>query len=319
MPVIAIDLGGTKLASAVFSEDGTLLTGETLPLDQKAGKTAGDLIISQIQKLSDHQKQIGEDIIAIGVCVPGISYLSRGTVWAPNITGWENYPLRNHIESVIKNIPVIIDSDRACYIMGEAWQGTAKDCTDAIYLAIGTGIGAGIMINRKVFRGADDIAGAIGWMALESPYKEEYKQSGCFESQASGAGITATTRKLVQTTKDYSGSLKNSDINTKAVFEAYNLGDPLAQKVINHAIELWAMASANLVSLFNPQKIIFGGGVFGPAVTFIPAIEKEARKWAQPVSINQVRFEASALGPQSALYGAAMLAIEKVKPSFLHA
>ncbi|HEY0750584.1 MAG TPA: ROK family protein, partial [Chitinophagaceae bacterium] len=150
-------------------------------------------------------------------------------------------------------------------------------------------------------------------------YKDEYKESGCFESQASGAGITASAKKLVQTTTGYSGSLKNTEINTKAVFEAYNLGDPLAQKVIVHAIELWAMASANLVSLFNPQKIIFGGGVFGPAVTFIPEIEKEARKWAQPVSINQVHFQASSLGSRSALYGAARLAIEKVKPSLLYA
>lgn len=319
MPVIAIDLGGTKLASAVFSEDGTLLSEEMLPLDQKAGKAVGDLIISQIQNLAEQQRQIGEDIIAIGVCVPGISYQSRGTVWAPNIMGWENYPLRNHIESVIKNIPVIIDSDRACYIMGEAWQGAAKDCMDAIYLAVGTGIGTGIMINRKVFRGANDIAGAIGWMALEPPYKEEYRESGCFESQASGTGIAATAKRLVQSTTGYNGSLKNTEIDAKAVFEAYAHNDPIAQKIISHAIDLWAMAAANLVSLFNPQKIIFGGGVFGPAVTFIPGIEKEARKWAQPVSINQVRFEPSALGPQSALYGAAMLAIEKVKPSFLHA
>jgi glucokinase len=97
------------------------------------------------------------------------------------------------------------------------------------------------------------------------------------------------------------------------VFEAYEKKDAVAEKVLHHCIEVWGMAVANLISLFNPQKIIFGGGVFGPAIKFIPDIKREAMKWAQPVSMQNVTIETSALGAHAGLYGAACTAIKNFK------
>jgi glucokinase len=97
------------------------------------------------------------------------------------------------------------------------------------------------------------------------------------------------------------------------VFKAYEEKDAVAEEVFQHCIEVWGMAVANLISLFNPQKIIFGGGVFGPAIKFIPGIKKEATKWAQPVSMRDVTIEASALGTQAGLYGAAYIASKNFK------
>ena len=99
-------------------------------------------------------------------------------------------------------------------------------------------------------------------------------------------------------------------ITAKDVFDAYNKNDELAVTVIHNAIEYWGMATANLVSLFNPEKIIFGGGVFGPALQFLDAIYDEARKWAQPISIGQVQLLGSALGSEAGLYGAGYLALK---------
>ena len=96
----------------------------------------------------------------------------------------------------------------------------------------------------------------------------------------------------------------------KDIFNAYDAGDKLAIAVIKNAIEYWGMAVANLVSLFNPEKIIFGGGVFGPALKFLDAIYEESKKWAQPISIRQVKLEASALGNDAGLYGAGYLALK---------
>ena len=81
---------------------------------------------------------------------------------------------------------------------------------------------------------------------------------------------------------------------------------------MNNAIEYWGMAVANLVSLFNPEKIIFGGGVFGPALKFLDAIYDEAKKWAQPISIDQVQLQGSALGNDAGLYGAGLSGIERL-------
>ena len=98
------------------------------------------------------------------------------------------------------------------------------------------------------------------------------------------------------------------ELSTSHVFEAFDRRDPIALQVIDDAIQFWGMATANLVSLFNPETIVFGGGVFGPAVRFLDRIGEEARRWAQPIAMQQVRLVASTLGGDAGLYGAARLA-----------
>ena len=311
MPVLAIDLGGTKLAAAIVSEDGTILHEEKTSLRGRRGAEVGALILGHAKMFLHGQK--ATPVTSIGVSVPGISHQKKGTVWAPNIPGWEDYPLLNELKSVAPEIPVTIDSDRACYILGEAWKGAAQGCSHAIFLAVGTGIGAGILVDGTILRGAQDIAGAIGWMALEKPYQQQFVQCGCFESRASGDGIAKLARDVLKETKDYNGGLKGKlpdELTAHDIFQAHEENDVVAMRVIRQCVELWGMAVANLVSLFNPQKIILGGGVFGPAVKFIPLIYDEASKWAQPVSIKQVSIEPSALGHCAGLYGAAWLALQ---------
>jgi glucokinase len=315
MALLAIDLGGTKLALAVLSREGDLLREEKINLDKRKGAEVGRLIAATVAANLDKQRNRGEAIEAIGASVPGIYHRNEGTVWAPNIEGWENYPLLKEIGSVIANIPVIIDSDRACSILGECWKGVAQNCSDAIFLAVGTGIGAGILTGGRILRGANDIAGAVGWMALEYPFQHHYENCGCFESSASGEGIVKMTRKIVSEKKEYDGLLKTKSpdaLTALDVFEAYEEKDAVAEAVFYHCIKMWGMAVANLVSLFNPQKIIFGGGVFGPARKFIPDIKEEAMKWAQPISMQYVTIETSALGTHAALYGAACMAKQKL-------
>jgi glucokinase len=277
-------------------------------LHHLGGDEVGDLICTQISKFI----QAG-DISSIGICVPGIYHNKQGTVWAPNIRGWENYPLKQKLEQVIGQIPLSIDSDRACYILGEAWKGAAQGCEDAIFLSVGTGIGAGIMTGGQIFRGAHDIAGAIGWLALERPFRDEFISAGCFEGMASGEGIARQATKFAAEDDDYKGALNRDDISAPDVFDAYDKEDRIARTVIHSAIELWGMAIANLVSLFDTEKIILGGGVFGPATRFIPEIRKEAEKWAQPVSMKMVTIEASSLHDKAGLYGAGLLALRNGK------
>ncbi len=311
MALLGIDLGGTKLAVGIFSESGKILSKEIIQLGGRTGKDVSLLITKAITK---HQSlNTVSPVESIGVSVPGISRIKTGTVWAPNIPGWEDYPLMQEIKQVAENVSVTIDSDRACYILGEYWQGGAKQINDAIFLAVGTGIGAGILINGKVLRGAHDIAGAIGWMALDKSFKNKYIGCGCFEYHASGEGIAKIAKELLTDQKDYYGDLKKIEpakLTAANIFSAYEKNDTVAVLVIQQCIEFWGMAVANLVSLFNPEKIIFGGGVFGPAVQFISAIREEAAKWAQPISITQVSLESSVLGGDAGIYGAAFLALQ---------
>ncbi|MDZ7337220.1 MAG: ROK family protein [candidate division KSB1 bacterium] len=314
---LALDLGGTKLAAALFTQEGKLVHKQVVPLQGRVGGAVGELIREQIVLLLGVAKEQGYAPRALGVSVPGIAYAASGHVWAPNIPGWEDYPLREEIQTVpaAHALAVTIDSDRAAYIVGETWQGAAKGCKNAIFLAVGTGIGAGILVDGKVLRGHRDVAGAIGWMALDRPYRPEYKSCGCFEYYASGEGIARLAREMVAHDATYQGALraKSLDLLTAPdVFAAYAAGDPLAARVFDECVAFWGMAVANLVSLFNPERIVFGGGVFGPAVQFLDRIAAEARLWAQPISITQVHLVASALGGEAGLYGAARLAWDAV-------
>src|SRR5437867_4312193 len=187
-----------------------------------------------------------------------------------------------------------------------------RGARDAIFLARGTGIGAGILSDSKVVRGHGDVAGAIGWLALDRPFMPRYVQHGCLEDQASGPGLVRVVRDLIRADASYDGALRSNDpkdLEAGDIFAAHERGDKIATKVIDNAIELWGMAVANLVSLFNPEIIVFGGGVFGPGAKFIDRIHTEARRWAQPIAIEQVRLVVSSLGTDAGLFGAGRLAM----------
>ncbi len=316
MSVLGIDLGGTKLAYAVFTEEGRIILKETVAIEKRQGSEVGRLITGIVMKLIERFDNGDDKILSIGISVPGISNSRTGKVWAPNIPGWTEYPLLDEVKEVAGDKRISIDSDRTCYILGEIWQGNAAGCRDAIFLSIGTGIGAGIVTNGEVLHGSNDIAGATGWMALARPFKDQYSECGCFEYHASGEGIAKVIRKMLEDDKDYSGELRNKEISTVTsydVFKAFNNGDPLATEVVNQAVEFWGMAVANFVSIFNPEKIIFGGGVFGPAKSLLPSIRKEAARWAQPVSITQVELDVSGLEGDAGVYGAGYLALQNLR------
>jgi glucokinase len=306
MAFAGIDLGGTKLAAAAFDDAGEILHRESVQLAGRKGAAVGKLIAELARKLArDHRCE------ATGVCVPGLYRSATGTVWAPNIPEWDDYPLLDELRGAVSGShSVTIDSDRAAYILGETWRGAARGAKDAIFIAVGTGIGAGILADGRIIRGHGDVAGAIGWLALDRPFASRFVQHGCFEDQASGPGLVRVARDLMAETVSYSGGLlQGEELTPDRIFSAFENGDPIAVKVLENAIELWGMAAANLVSLFNPEMIVFGGGIFGPASQFMDRIRSHAKRWAQPIAIEQVRFVASQLGSDAGLYGAGRLAM----------
>ena len=283
-------------------------------LGGRGGDDVAALVASQWDALVAHARTRGMGTpTAVGVAVPGIYRAGKGSVWAPNIPGWDDFPLRDELQRALgPAIRVTIDSDRAACILGETWRGAAQGARDAVFVAVGTGIGAGLLVDGRVLRGAGDIAGAIGWLALDRPFRDAYVSCGCFEHHASGAGLAKVARGLVAADTAYAGELRDVSADTITghdIFAAYDHGDPIAVRVIDDAIEFWGMAAANLVSLLNPEVVVFGGGVFGPAARFLDRIRAEALRWAQPISARETRFVASTLGGDAGLYGAARLAL----------
>lgn len=310
---IAIDLGGTKCAAALIDREGTLAFHKTVKYGNASGDAVGDVMISLAEDLISLAASNRITLSGVGVSVPGIARRQAGTVWAPNIKGWEEYPLSRVIKEKLsrRDLPVMLESDRGCCILGECWQGAAQGARNAIFLAVGTGIGAGILVDGHLVRGSHDIAGAVGWVALQRPYHDKLKHYGHFEYYASGDGLVRAAEELVTTQASeliHAGNIHQ--VTAESLFDAYEKKDPVACQVFDQAISLWGMAGANLVSLFNPEKIIFGGGVFGPGVQFLDQIYREAEKWAQPIAIRQVRFVTSRLEGKAQLYGAAYQAFK---------
>ncbi|MCL1973878.1 MAG: ROK family protein [Bacteroidetes bacterium] len=313
MSVIALDIGGTKIAGALFESDGRMYHHCKQLLEQRSGNQVGDLAVEVIRKVLTASAPAKID--GIGICIPGIVYSKTGLVWAPNIPGWDDYPLADHIRAELSelSVPVIIESDRSCHILGEVWKGAAQGCDNAVFMAVGTGIGVGILIDGKLLHGQSDIIGAAGWMALQPPYLSDYNACGCFESYASGEGLGIQARKMLEEDATYNGPMRQkkiAEISAYDVFAHYASGDPVSVAVLRKAVEFWGMASANIVSLLNPQKVIWGGGIFGPAVPFIDDIYREALRWAQPISIRQTEFTAARV-EEAGLLGAAHLVIRE--------
>ena len=150
-------------------------------------------------------------------------------------------------------------------------------------------------------------------LGIESTWVETVTAWVLVMVSASGPGITRMYRDIYLQDP---GLYKDLDpfaigqMTTGDIFKASNAGNPLAKKVMAQAIRFWGKASANLVSLFNPEILIFGGGVFGPATQFLQDIHQEAGKWAQPISFQKVRFVPSKLGADAGLYGAGFLSLQ---------
>jgi glucokinase len=317
MTVLGLDVGGTKIAAASYTPDGQTLVNETAPVGGRAGTDVGALASDLLRRVRAATESAGHDVAAVGAIIPGIWYADRGRAWAPNIAGWDDYPLRDELLAAAGGIPVAVDSDRAGYILGEAWLGEARGCRNAIFIAVGTGIGSGILVDGRILRGARDIAGASGWLTLDRPFRREYGDTGCFEHHASGPGIVkAALARLRETAAGSPLRSAGASLTTADVFAAADAGDATAASVLDDAVASWGMAVANHVSLFDPEVVVFGGGVFGPAARYIDRIREEALRWAQPISMPRVRLAVSALGGRAGLLGAGHLALRALDPEY---
>ena len=288
--VIAVDLGGTKLTTAVIDAEGRITYRKKAAVNRGDPRAGIEQIVQAIREAVEREPQAS--IRAAGMIVPGIYFAGTGNVWVPNLWGHEQISLRAELERALP-LPVVIDSDRAGYVLGEQWLGVARGLTDVVFLSIGTGIGAGIIAGGQLLRGAGDIAGAVGWFALTPQQQEIYKKVGCWEAESAGPGLARNARAE----------------SAESVVAAARSGDPAARAAIQQAAQYLGMGIANIVSVLNPNMIVLGGGLMQAADLFFPVIKQVMADWAQPIAAQQVRIEVTSLGEDAGLFGAARLAL----------
>jgi glucokinase len=288
---LVVDLGGTKIAAARVGDSGTITHRASVATPPEGGQAVVDAIAEVIRRLPM------KNSCAIGVDVAGLAY-PDGAVWAPNISGWERMPLGKSLRREF-GLPVTIESDRNACVIGEAWRGAAHGCSDVVFVAIGTGIGAGIISGGRLLRGVGELAGCLGWMSVEPRFLEKYKRCGCLEYHAAGQGMARVITRALRT-----------KTSTREMVKLAKEGNHAANHVLRHAGEYLGIALANVVSLLNPQKIVIGGGVAAAGELLLAPAREAMRQWAQPLAVEQVQIVRSRLGSNAPLLGMAKVTLE---------
>lgn len=317
--VLAVDIRSDVVSVSVVNQEGEWYFRRKKHYSERTGLQVLACIRDQIDIVIEQACEADIDIRYAGVSVPGIYNDLSGEIWAPNIPGWRKFPIRQELEKLFpQGTSIHIMADRCCCILGETWQGNAKGIRNLVYLHIGAGIYAGLLVDGHILRGADHIAGAAGWTALSPSFHPEYRTTGFLEYHASGIGLVKIARDLINNAPGYEGVLleKGEHLNMQDIFNAYKDRDSIAISILNQAIQFWGMAIANIISLLNPEKVIVGGSLFGPATQFIHRLREEMAKWTQPYCLKSVSLEPTTLGGSGSLIGAARMAfIESLEES----
>jgi glucokinase len=306
--VLAVDLGGTKLAAALVNPDGEVLASKSVPVDPSSALAPVKQIVELARELVGDGKTPRRRVAAVGVAVPGL-VRRDGSVWAPNLQGWKKMELARRLKSAI-GLPVLVESDRNAAVLGEAWRGSARGKSDAIVLMLGTGIGAGILSGGRLVRGAHELSGCAGWMVVTDEPVKKGHHLGQLESLAAGPAIArAAKRELARGKGGLLEEIPADSIDAYQVAEAARRGDRVGIEVYLKAGRLLGYGVANLVSLFDPEIVVISGGLAGASDLFLDALRKAMKERAQPIAVKRVKVAVSRLGGDANLLGMAWVAM----------
>lgn len=246
---------------------------------------------------------------AIAVGVPSAVDPRSGRVsWANNLPGWRNIDVRRAIEAEFA-VPVVLDNDANLAALGERWRGAARRADNFVFVALGTGIGAGVVVNGRLCHGRTGNAGELYRLHLDwRRWAKVFPDTGYFEAHAGGLGIAAAGRRaLGQRSRRRVRDLVELR-NAGFVFEAFHRGDPRARRVLEQAFIMLGVGLANIASVLDPDVIVLGGGLTRGAPQFMLETVQRVLAHIHPDIAPPVRL--SALGDRAQLYGAIYAALE---------
>ena len=306
--VAGVDLGGSTVRLAVADLDGKIQGRWSVSTrGNKTPEKIIELIHSGLQKLL-HQAEIPkEKLLAVGLGAPGITDVEAGiVVTAPNLSGWQNVPVRDLLESKLRT-PAVVENDVNVGAIGEHWVGSARGIANFVFLAIGTGIGAGIFINGHLYHGSTCAAGEVGYLIVpgaQLPHIDGDKP-GALENTIGGKAIERKWRGMCEESSD--ASLRATEI-----FELAAQGQSQARQLLDSSAQILAYAITNIALLLNTSLIVLGGSV-GTSEPLLRATRGilERNDFARP------QLAISHLGPDAQLHGALRLALDRVEASIL--
>ena len=317
--LIGVDLGGTKILAGVFDTAFNCL-GQ-VKISTKAHRGPDEVINRIARCVKDTVDECDlsmSQVLGVGIGAPGAVDTQEGRViFAPNL-GWENLQLKKSLEKQL-DVPVFVENDCKLHTLGVFEAELKAKPRHLIGIFLGTGIGAGIIIDGKPYTGMNGTAGEVGHMVIDINGPEcGCGNRGCFEALASRRAIFRNIQSAVK--KGQKTLLTDmlgddfADLRSGDLRKAIRRGDKFVEKVIDQAAEYTGIAVGNLMNIFNPEVIVIGGGVVEQLEhEMLPIIEKVARKQALPGTGKGVQIMATRLGDDAGITGGAVLVARQTK------
>jgi len=303
--VIAIDVGGTKVAGALVTPRGTILHRLRQPTALQSAEAALEQIVEAAHQLAVRSTR---SVVAVGVSIAAVVDPSSGDVlWAPNLTDWRNIPLGS-VLSASMSVPTTVVYDGHAAVAGEHWLGAGRGARNVVFLTIGTGVGGGLVLDGRLYYGSSNLAGAAGWMIVDENQSVVASQriTGGLESVAAGPGLVVSAERAIA---DGVRSSILIPVTTHGILAAADAGDSLAKSLLEGAGRAMALAIVGIVTVLNPDVVIIGGGLGSATSIYVDAGKQAVAQLAQPVSAGAVRIVKTELGDDAPLLGAARLAL----------
>ncbi len=309
---IGIDIGGTNISTGVVDETykivgrGKIKTGSVRPYEEVLAD-----IIETVKLAADDAKIDMEDVRWIGAGCPGTCNSDTGIVEYSNNLGWNNVPLLDDIEKAFDK-KTYIDNDANAAAYGEFLAGAAKGAKNAVVITLGTGVGAGIIINGKIFSGTNFAGGEIGHTVIViDGYQCTCGRKGCFETYASATGLVRMTREaLEQHPESKLTQLVEADgrVSARTAFNAAKMMDDVGQAVVDRYIRALACGITNTINIFQPDILCIGGGVCNEGDNLLIPLKKlVAEGIYSKNSSKNTEICVCSLGNDAGIIGAAML------------
>ncbi len=290
--IIGVDLGGTAIKLGRFDRHGTLLAEAQVPTPQPAVPGAVCMAICEAIAQLDPNRRAP----VVGVGLPGpMDAAARVARVCINLPGWEEVPLADWLEPRLKR-RVTLANDGNCALVGEAWKGAARRCSDVVLLTLGTGVGGGVMLGGQLFTGHNGAAAEPGLISIDSEGLP--CNSGNRGSLEQFASIAALRRLWDGDPTELTCLAEKGDVEALEVWDRYG--------------RTLGVGISSLVYLFTPERVLLGGGLAAAAAHFLPAIRREVEERVQAVSREGLSIDACALGNGAGRLGAARLAFDRL-------
>jgi glucokinase-like ROK family protein len=310
--VVGIDMGATHVGIVVTDFSAHVLEEIEYPFSVANGP---QMCLTEIggyinELLSKLQLNINK-ISAVGIGVPGPIVTESGEVSSPPIMpGWDEYPIRAHLEQLWK-VPVSIGNDAELGALGEWAYGAGRGESNLAYIKVGTGVGAGLLLDGHIYRGTTGCAGEIGHITIqENGPLCTCGNHGCLEAMAGGHAIARKAREAIETGKrTQMSAVEPEKILAVNVAAAAQRGDLVAQQIITEAGAHLGIAIASLVNLINPGMVVIGGGVSQLGDLLLDPIRKTVMERSLNSAAKVVRITSAVLGRRASSMGAVVQAI----------